>query len=331
MRYLAEINDGHQPSYGDDQITSEAQRLFTDVFGEGARAIFVPNGTGANVLGISLLLQPGDAVLTTNVSHVSEEESGALTALSGAQIFTLPHEDGKVRLPALATDLSRRWGRGFHSALPKVVSIANSTEYGTCYTNDEIRQIATFCHTSGMYLHLDGCRLPNAAAALGQGLRQSSRDLGVDVLSLGGAKNGLMSAESVVIFEAFDLDLRRLQKRALQLVSKTRFVSGQFVPYLRDDVWLQNATRANNLARGLASGVERVLGEGAVTRPVETNQVFCVIPDSAKRDLREAGHRFIDWGDTETRLVLGWDNEQSDVDGFLDVLEASLQRRSHGS
>lgn len=321
MQYLVGINDGHQPSYGDDRVTREADRLFAEVFGEGTRTIFVPNGTGANVLAISLLLQPGDAVVTTNISHVSEEESGAVAAFCGTQVFTVPHVTGKLELDALKDDIIRRKHRGFHSALPKVVSIANATEYGTCYTNDEISNMADFCRAEGMYLHLDGCRLPNAAVALGQGLRESSRDLGVDVMSFGGAKLGLMSAEAVVIFSALDVDLRRSQKRALQLVSKLRFVSGQFVPYLREGIWHDNALNANVLAQRLASGIETALGKNAITQPVETNQVFCVIPDHIKKSLRGAGHRFIDWGRLETRLVSGWDNEEADVDDFIRLLE----------
>lgn len=328
MNYLTEINaQGHAKSYEGDTVTQEAEQLFVETFGDGTDVIFVPSGTGANILGISLLLQrPYEAVMTTSVSHVYEEESGALAAFSGTQIFPLPHENGKLSLGVLEQDVKMRKELEFHSALPKVVSIANSTEYGTYYTNDEIRAIADFCHDNNMFLHLDGCRLVNVAAAQGLSLRECSRDLGVDVMSFGGAKNGLMSAEAVVIFNAPDSEFRRAQKQAMQLVSKMRFVAGQFIPYLRDEAWRDNAVNANQLARRLADGTQTALGGLATfrfTQPVDTNQVFCVIPKDVKKKLRAAGHQFYDWNtEDEIRFVTSWDNTEEDVDSFVALMKS---------
>lgn len=324
MGYLQEINQrGHMQSYEGDPVTIEAEGLFTEIFGEDTRVIFVPTGTGANILGLSLLLQrPYDAVITTGVSHIYEEESGALAAFAGTQILTIPHDNGKMNLSKLQEDVAMRKALGFHSALPKVVSIANSTEYGTYYTNDEVRAIADFCHANDMYLHLDGCRLVNVAAALDVSLRECSRDLGVDVMSFGGAKNGLMSAEAVVVFNAPETDFNRIQKQAMQLVSKIRYVSGQFIPYMREDTWRDNASHANKLAERLADGLSAALGERiAFTQPVDTNQVFCALPDDAKEKLRAAGHTFYDWNTPgEVRFVTAWDNTEADVDDFLALL-----------
>lgn len=235
MVYLAEINQmGHAQSYEGDPITRRAEAEFERVFGKGAKVIFVPSGTGANILSLKLLLtRPYEAIVTSELSHVFGEETGAVAANLGAHLFTLSHHDGKISLDELKREVELRLGEGFHSPLPKVVSIANSTEYGTCYTPAEVRAIAGYCHKQGMYLHMDGCRLPNVAAAMGVSLREITRDAGVDVLSFGGAKNDLMSAESVVIFNAPESDLLRMQKQAMQLVSKLRYVSGQFVPYLQ--------------------------------------------------------------------------------------------------
>jgi threonine aldolase len=323
MSYLSEINgNGHTQSYEGDAVTREAESLFVETFGEGTEVIFVPTGTGANILSLKLLLQqPYEAVVTSQVSHVFEEETGALAANTGAHIFTLPHRNGKIDLDTLRQDVLMRQELGFHSALPKVVSIANSTEFGTYYTPDEVKAIADFCHGQGMYLHMDGCRLPNVAAALGVSLKEITRDAGVNVLSFGGAKNGLMSAESVVIFNAPDSDHLRMQKQSMQLVSKLRYVSGQFVPYLRDEHWRENALHANALAKQLGEKLESMDGV-RLTQPVATNQVFCILPEAAKAAARKAGHMFYDWTSPgEVRFVTSWDNTTEDVEELFRLLE----------
>jgi len=322
MSYLAEINaQGHMQSYEGDPVTLEAERLFVENFGEGTQVLFVPSGTGANILGLKLLLErPYEAVLTSHVSHVFEEETGALAANAGAHIITLPHSNGKVSAAAIGQDIQMRHEMGFHSPLPKVVSIANSTEFGTLYTDDEVKAIADVCHAKNMYLHMDGCRLANVVAPLEGGLKEHTRDLGVDVLSFGGAKNGLMSAEAVAIFNAPDSDLLRMQKQAMQLVSKLRYVSGQFVPYLRDDIWRNNALHANNLAQALATGLQSVLGDRmTMTQPVVTNQVFCILPKDVTAKLRGVGYEFYDWPTNpgEVRFVTSWDNTESDIQNLI--------------
>jgi len=321
MAYLDEINDdGHAPSYQGDVVTQRAEAEFARVFGDGSRVVFVPSGTGANILGLKLLLgRPYEAVLASEGSHVFGEETGAVAANLGAHIYALPHHDGKISLDELRRTVQMWTGEGFHAPLPKVVSIANSTEYGTYYTAGEVRAIAEYCHDQGLFLHMDGCRLPNVAAALGKSLRELTRDAGVDVLSFGGAKNGLMSAEAVVIFDAPEADLMRMQKQAMQLVSKLRFVSGQFVPYLAQERWRHNATAANRIARRLAGGLNDALGD-VVSRPVETNQVFCRLPAAATEPIRAAGHTIYDWPTGEVRFVASWDNTDADVDELLKLI-----------
>jgi threonine aldolase len=322
MNYLVEINGrGHVQSYEGDPVTFEAQQLFRDEFGEDTQTIFVPSGTGANILALKLLLErPYEAALTSIASHVFEEEAGALAANTGAQTFTLQHVNGKINAHAIEQDIAMRKELGFHSALLKVVSIANSTEFGSCYTREEVQAIADVCHANNLYLHMDGCRLPNVAVALDLGLKECTRNLGVDVLSFGGAKNGLMSAEAVVVFNAPDSDLMRMQKQSMQLVSKMRYISGQFVPYMRNGMWRRNAAHANQLAQRLADGLTQTLGESAIlTQPVETNQVFCVLPEPIKAKLREAGHTFYDWPTNpgEVRFVTSWDNTEQDINDLV--------------
>jgi len=324
MQLLHDLHSqGHAAAYGADTITQRTKQLFDHTFGPDIAVLFVPTGTGANVLGLKLILQhPYEAVVTSDVSHVFEEETGALAMHTGAQLFTIAHNDGKVDLPALQQEVALRKELGFHSSVPKALSIANSTEYGTCYQPEALRQLADFCHTNDMYLHMDGCRLANAAAALGCDLRSLTRDAGVDVLSFGGAKNGLMNAEAVVIFNAPPSDRLRMQKQTMQLTSKMRYLAGQFIPYLTDQLWLQNAQHTNQLARQLADGLLAKLGARiAFTRPVETNQVFCILPDAIVRKLRRAGYSFYDWNSPgEVRLVTSWDNTAGDIQNFLSAI-----------
>jgi threonine aldolase len=315
MAYLVDINRGHTPSYGNDAITRQAEELVQKVFGSNAQVLFVPSGTGANMLGLKLLLaRPYEAIVTTESSHVFGEETGAAAANLGAHIYTVPQHDGKVYLNELQRVVDTWIAEGFHAPLPKVVSIANATEFGTVYTPDEVRGIAEYCHEHDMYLYMDGCRLANAAVSLGMELDELTAKTGVDVLSFGGAKNGLMSAEAVVVFNSPDTDLQRIQKQALQLVSKMRFVSGQFVPYLQDERWRKNAATANRLARMLADG----LGEG-ISRPVETNQVFCRLPVEIVERIRAAGHDTYNWPTGEVRFVASWDNTEADVKTLLEL------------
>jgi threonine aldolase len=256
------------------------------------------------------------------VSHIYEEEAGALAANAGVQVFPIRHQEGKIDLEALKQDVAMRKALEYHSALPKVVSIANTTEYGTYYLPEEVKAIADFCHSNDMYLHMDGCRLVNVAATLNLSLRECTREVGVDILSFGGAKNGLMSAEAVVIFNAPESDIPRMQKQTMQLVSKMRYVSGQFIPYMQNNVWRENASNANTLAKRLAEGLKEKLREQvSFTQPVVTNQVFCIIPDVTKTKLRAAGYTFYDWNSPgEVRFVTAWDNTAEDVDDFLELL-----------
>jgi len=319
---------GHAPSYGEDAITQQAKQAFSNEFDGEPEILFVPTGTGANILSLKLLLEKTyEAVITSQVSHIFEEETGALASASGAHIFTVNHTNGKIDFQALKNDVALRKSLGFHSSAPKVVSIASTTEYGTYYTPDEVRRIADYCHENELYLHMDGCRLPNAVAAIGCTLKEYIQDTGVDVLSFGGAKNGLMCAEAIIIFDAPESDLRRMQKQSLQLVSKMRYIAGQFIPYLQNDLWLQNAQKANCLATMLADGLRSTLKSHVTfTQPTVTNQVFCILPQSITESLRAAGYQFYDWNTAgEVRFVTSWDNTEEDIQDILSVVRIMEQ------
>ncbi|HEX6462698.1 MAG TPA: aminotransferase class V-fold PLP-dependent enzyme [Candidatus Saccharimonadales bacterium] len=324
IEFLATINTkGHAPSYEEDAITGQAKQALSNKFSGEPEILFVPTGTGANILSLKLLLEkPYEAVITSHVSHIFEEETGALATATGAHIFTVNHTDGKINLQALKDDVTLRKNLEFHSSVPKIVSIASTTEYGTYYTLDEVRRIASYCHENGLYLHMDGCRLPNAITALGCTLKEYTQDAGVDILSFGGAKNGLMCAEAIVIFNAPKSDLCRMQKQSLQLVSKMRYIAGQFIPYLQNDLWLQNARKANQLTAMLADGLRNTLEDRVTfTRPPVTNQVFCILPQGSTENLRAAGYQFYNWNTAgEVRFVTSWDNTKKDVQDILSRL-----------
>ena len=318
LAYLAEINRrGHAPSYDGDEVTAQARDALRRLFDCELDALFVSTGTAANILGLKLLIErPYDAVLSSSISHVYADETGALPVSTGAQLFPLPHRHGKITVAELDREVSMRKALGEHSALPKVVSIANSTEVGTVYRPEEVSAIAEYCHGADLFLHVDGCRLPNAAVALGCDLADLSSRAGVDVLSFGGAKNGLMNAEAVVIFRAPPSSHMRMQKQVMQLTSKVRYVSGQFIPYVEGDLWSTNARRANALAVRLADALTSMGVE--LTRPFETNQIFCTLAVPVREGLRARGHRFYDWhAPDEVRLVTSWDSADGDVAALI--------------
>ena len=324
MNFLIKMNQsGHDAAYGDDEITEQAKDLFKKTFGENTEVLFVTTGTAANILSLRLFLEkPYEAVITSDISHVFEEETGALSAIAGTHIFTVPHERGKITVETIKKELEFRKSLSFHSALPKIVSVASTTEYGTYYTIEEVKDIANYCHTNDMYLHVDGCRLANAIAAIGCTLAEYTRDTGIDVLSFGGAKNGLMNAEAVVILNAPHSDFRRLQKQSLQLVSKMRYIAGQFIPYLTNDLWLKNAEATNQLAKYFTERLRLVMKEQVIfTQQTESNQIFCQLSKESIERLRSVGYTFYDWNsEGEVRFVTSWDNTEKDVDELLSYI-----------
>jgi threonine aldolase len=329
MHMLASVNEqGHDLPYGEDAVTAAAGARFRETFGEGVRVVFTPSGTGANVLALSLLRgHRYDAVISARSAHVFEDEAGAVAATLGMQMFPVAHRHGKVMPHDLRAELQRRTDLGFHSARASIVTIANATEYGAIYRPDEVRELAAICRDFDAYLHVDGTRLANAAAALGVDLRELTVDAGVDIFTFGGAKNGLLNAESVVLVRAPETDLPRAQKHLMQLPSKMRYLAGQFIPYLAQGIWRDNAERANSLARVLADGLAQRLGSDALTHPVETNQVFCLLPRRVRTRLKAAGHELYDWDEPdEVRFVVSWDNTADDVAAVLALLEAPARQ-----
>lgn len=326
MDAIVASNEGRAPSYGEDALTEGARRKIRELFGgpEDMRVYFVLTGTAANVLSLKCLLRSHEAVLHSPVAHIHTDEGGAPEAFVGCKCVPCPFgKDGKIGPGEIEPFLAAR-GNPHHSQ-PRVISIAQSTEQGTVYTPEEVRALADFAHARGMYLHMDGARLANAAASLGAPLRSFTLDAGVDVWTFGGTKNGLLIGEAVLfadssIAEAFPY----VRKQGMQLYAKMRFIGAQFLAYLRDNLWLENARRANSAADRLAEGLK---GVPSVTllHPVQANGVFARWPAGLTRELdRDFSFYVLASADgwDEVRLMTSFATAPAEVDALLSSIRA---------
>lgn len=319
MEALTQANEGHVSGYGNDPFTEEARELFAREFGPDSRVHFVYNGTAANVLSLRAMTRSYHSIVCSEFSHIYIHETGAAQTHTGCKVMALPSRDGKLSVELVRPAVERENYWGHHATKPKVLSITQPTELGVVYTPDEIRELADFCHSKDMFLHMDGCRLFNAAASLNLSLSEASSKAGVDVLSFGGTKNGLMFGEAVVFLRpelATEFDY--LHKESLQLASKMRFIAAQYIPFLRDEVWKKNATQANHIAQLLGEGISQHL-EVTLSNPVQTNQIFATMPTSMIEHVNQK-FPFYTWNDTtnEIRLVASFDNTEEDVQLFLE-------------
>ncbi len=312
---LAIANGGHQIAYGEDQYTEHLGVVMAQHFGAGIEVFPVFNGTGANVLSLQSMLPRWGGVICAETAHVNNDESTAPETVGGFKLLTVPALQGKLT-PALIDQQAH--GRGDeHRAQPLVVTITQSSELGTIYTPDEVSAITYHAHSLGMTVHLDGARISNAAAALGVPFSAFTRDAGVDIVSFGGTKNGLMGAEAIVVLNPEAVHgLIYLRKMNMQLASKMRFVSAQLIALLEGDLWLRSASHANAMATRLRSSLEGVHGVH-FTQPTQANGVFATLPPGVADELRKE-FRFYDWNPAtgEVRWMCAWDTTEGDVDRF---------------
>jgi threonine aldolase len=328
LEAIVDANRGHAESYGGDSWTARAEQAFREHFGTDVRVFGVFNGTGANVAAIDAVTGPHEAVICTEVAHMYLEECGAPERLAGTKLLPVPAPHGKLTVADVS---SWEAGRGAeHHAQPRLVSITQSTERGTVYSVEETRAIAEAAHGLGMYLHVDGARAANAAAALGEPLAALTTDAGVDVLSFGGTKNGLLFGEAVVFCNAELAERFAFTRKQLgQLASKMRFVSAQLTALLTEDLWLRNARHANRMAARLAEAVESLAGV-QVVHPVQANAVFAQLGHGAIERLlaSSSGTRPFHVWDESTglcRWMCSWDTEPRDVDEFAAAVAAAVR------
>ena len=315
LEAIQRANVGHAVGYGDDPYTQSAVAKFREHFGTDAEVFFVFNGTAANVLSLQALTRPHHAVLCPELSHIYTDECGAPEKFTGCKLIPLVAPQGKLTVETLA---SAYHGIGDqHHVQPKVVSITQSTEMGTVYKPSEIEAVARFAHERNMFLHMDGARISNAAAAQGLTLRQATRDLGVDVLSFGGTKNGLMGAEAVVFFRReLAQEFLFVRKQGMQLASKMRYMAAQMEAVLTNDLWRRNAAHANRMAKLLEQEVTKIPGV-RIVYPVEANGVFAQIPRAAIAGILER-YFFYVWSeeDSVVRWMCSFDTTDVDVREF---------------
>jgi threonine aldolase len=323
LNAVADANGGHQIAYGEDAYTARLGAVIRERFGEQAEVFPVFNGTGANVISLTAMLPRWGAVIATGTAHIHTDEAGAPERVSGLKLLVVPEREGKLTREAVETEA---WGWGDeHRAQPLAVSITQSTELGTVYRPDEVRAVADFAHERGMAVHMDGARIWNAAAALGVPMREFTVDAGVDVLSLGGTKNGLMGAEAIVVLDPSRVDgLVYLRKLSMQLASKMRFASAQLLALFEDDLGVRTAARANGMAARLRSALEDVPGL-AFSHPTDANAVFAELDTEAADRVRER-YRFYDWdrAKRQVRWMCAFDTTEDDVDAFVATVRSAL-------
>ena len=347
---IVAANGGHQISYGEDAYTERLHEVFAGHFGDEVAVYPVFNGTGANVTALQSMIPRWGAVVASSSAHIHTDEGGAPERVAGIKLLTVDTPDGKLT-PELIDRQAWGWGDE-HRAQPLAVSITQTTELGTCYTVDELTAITEHAHSLGMRVHLDGARIANAAAHLDAPLRAFTSDAGIDVLSFGGTKNGLLFGEAVVVLNPDASDgLPYLRKLNMQLASKMRFISAQLIALLTDDLWLRSAQHSNAMAAKLRSALEDAITSGrapglAFTQNTESNGIFATLPRPAADRVRER-FRFYDWGPTaggseqgdgdaprardedaartEVRWMCSWDTTDEDVAGFVAAIEAALQ------
>lgn len=323
MEALRAANAGYAISYGADDYTSRAVDKFKSFFGDGIEAFLVYNGTGANILGLTATTKSFNSIICAEGAHINVDESTAPEKFLGCKLLTLPAADGKITA-AQVQERIQRVGDQHHPQV-KVVSISQASEYGTVYTPAEIKAISQVTKANGLLLHMDGSRISNAAVTLGQSLRSVSRDAGVDVLSFGGTKNGMMFGEAVIFFNpGLAGDFLYLRKQAMQLHSKMRFIAAQFEVMLSNDLWKRNATHTNRMATLLGKALKEIPGI-TITQKIEANGVFAVMPMNIIEPLQQ-DYPFYVWNEklNEVRLMCSWDTTEGEIGQFVTRVRALM-------
>lgn len=320
LEAIINANEGHDYSYGNDRKTEKAIEKIKDLLGKDVDVYFVTTGTAANVIGLSGLLKPYEAVVCADTAHINVDECGALEKFSGSKILQIPTEDGKICKEGVKRFLHSLGDE--HQSQPRIISISQTTETGKLYSIEEIKELAEFAHENNMLLHLDGARIANAVVALNTTFKEMITDAGVDLLSFGGTKNGMMIGEAIV---SLNKDLSKAfkfyRKQGMQLLSKMRFVSAQFVAYLSNDLWRENALNANNMGKYFARRLLEIPGITLKNEP-ETNMIFATMDKDLINALQEKFDFYVIDEETNLiRLVTSFDTDKEEIDEFINAIK----------
>lgn len=316
MQALHDANEGHAAAYGADEYTERATHKFKQLFGDRCEVFFVYNGTGANVLGLSASTNSYNSIICAELAHINVDESTAPEKFTGCKLLTIASRDGKIYPNEVVAKLIRVNDQ--HHAQPRMISVSQPTEYGTVYSVEEIKALSSVAKHHNLYLHMDGARIANAAVHLQKEFRAFTVDAGVDVLSFGGTKNGMMFGEAVILFSKEQLDhFPYLRKQSMQLHSKMRFIAAQFEALLTDDLWKRTAIHTNCLAQQLATGL-RETRDITITQSVDANGVFALFPPAIIADLQNEMFFYV-WNEQthEVRLMCSFDTTQEEIFEFI--------------
>ncbi|MCG8320072.1 MAG: low specificity L-threonine aldolase [Cytophagales bacterium] len=321
IQSIIEANTGHAGSYGGDDFTRKSRELFRHHFGDVADVRFVFNGSGANVLSLSTAVEPFSSILCADCSHLYVDESTSPESFTGCRLIPLQtNSEGKIEIEAIKEKIIRVGDE--HHPQARVLSITQPTEYGTLYSLKEIRAISDLLKEHHMFLHMDGARIFNAATALNCTLKALTSEAGVDIVSVGGTKIGMLFGEAVVVFNhQLAKNLKFKHKRAMQLASKNRFIACQFEALLKDKLWYKHAKKANDMAALLHGSIKAIPGI-TVTKPVQANAVFAIIPKSWTEKLQDNLFFYV-WNEltNEVRLMCAFDTDENDIRKFVEAIK----------
>jgi threonine aldolase len=327
FKAMMNANQDHEIGYGGDPYTARAINIFKDKFGADTEVFFVFNGTGANVLGLSSVTRSFHSIICADTAHIEEDECGAPEKFTGCKLLPVKTENGKLTPESVAHHL-----KGFdfeHHSQPRVISISQVTEMGTVYQPKEIRALADLAHGHNMLLHMDGARIANAAIALNMGFKAFTKDAGVDILSFGGTKNGMMMGEAVLFFNPEHIaDTKYLRKQSMQLFSKMRFMGAQFLAYFEDDLWKETASHSNAMAQYLKNELSEI-PEIQITQPVEANAVFAKVPKKVIEPLQQHFYFYVwDEKNSEVRWMTTFDTTEIEIREFVLLIKTLLKNEA---
>lgn len=324
LEKISDFNIGHVGAYGTDEYTEKAKEMIKKLLGASS-VYFVLNGTGANITSLDGLTSPYGAVVCSKLAHIFTHESGAASKVARTQLLTVDTSDGKIKKEDILPYVQFR--HDYHCPKPEVISIAQPTEMGAVYSLDEIKDLADFAHANGMKLHMDGARISNAAVSLGVSLKTMTKDMGVDALSFGMSKNGIMFGEAIVFFDSVNReDFDYIVKQDLQLQSKMRFTALQYMAMLENDLWKECASNANNMAKYMLEKLEKI-GEVEIVQRPDANIMFVKFPVHIIKELQDYMYFYVeDELNNYSRLVTSFDTSAEDVDMFVNKLKELLEK-----